>query len=189
MAAPKRISRLALASVILGACGLLVQGCVFLLGMGDPLWLMASSVFFGLPALFLGYWAQRAIEEEPWYLKGRRLAGAGILVGFLATVAWFVMLVAMFPRCHGPNDSRRSACVNNLRLIDYAKQQFVAAHTNAADSCTPTWVDLAPYFKRKGVDTPVCREGGTYTINAITSNPTCSKCGPPYNHVLLNDIH
>ena len=71
-------------------------------------------------------------------------------------------------------DSRSSACINNLRLIDHAKQQW-ALENNKADADTPTFADLAKYFRGGGI--PVCREGGTYSIHAVGEAPTCSHPG------------
>ena len=70
-----------------------------------------------------------------------------------------------------------NACINNLRQIDAAKQQW-ALENNKTASAVPTAQDLLPYF----VDGlfPVCPSGGTYTINAVGVPPACSVPG----HVL-----
>ncbi len=67
--------------------------------------------------------------------------------------------------------AQRNACINNLRQIDAAKQQW-ALENNKTDEAVPTTLDLLPYLK--GNVFPVCPSGGTYTINAIGSLPTCS---------------
>ncbi len=71
----------------------------------------------------------------------------------------------------------RKTCLNNLRLIDDAKQQW-ATDFGKPDSAVPTEKDLAPYLKN-GV-LPVCPSGGIYLINAVGELPTCSIPG----HVL-----
>lgn len=73
--------------------------------------------------------------------------------------------------------AQRSTCVNNLRQIDAAKQQW-ALENNKTDVAVPTMLDLLPYFK--GGVFPVCPGDGTYTINAVGLPPTCSVPG----HVL-----
>jgi len=73
--------------------------------------------------------------------------------------------------------SRRNACINNLRQIDAAKQQW-ALENNKTDEAVPAAVDLLPYLK--GNVFPVCPSGGSYTINAVGTPPTCSVPG----HVL-----
>jgi chromosome segregation ATPase len=64
-----------------------------------------------------------------------------------------------------------NACINNLRQIDAAKQQW-ALENNKTAAAMPTVQDLMPYFV-DGV-APVCPAGGIYTINAVGVLPTCS---------------
>ncbi len=71
----------------------------------------------------------------------------------------------------------RNICINNLRQIDAAKQQW-ALEKNKPLTAIPTPQDLAPYFK-DGIF-PVCPSGGTYTLNAVGELPACSVPG----HVL-----
>jgi hypothetical protein len=68
----------------------------------------------------------------------------------------------------------RNACINILRQIDAAKQQW-ALEKNKPASAIPTAQDLLPYFK-DGVF-PACPSGGTYTINAVGYLPSCSVPG------------
>jgi septal ring factor EnvC (AmiA/AmiB activator) len=70
-----------------------------------------------------------------------------------------------------------NTCINNLRQIDAAKQQWALENDKTADAIPPAQ-DLLPYF-RGGVF-PVCPSGGGYTINAVGVPPTCSIPG----HVL-----
>ena len=70
-----------------------------------------------------------------------------------------------------------NTCINNLRQIDQAKQQWALEKSKEATD-VPAAQDLAPYFQN-GV-LPVCPDGGTYTINAVGMLPTCSIPG----HVL-----
>lgn len=72
---------------------------------------------------------------------------------------------------------QRNACINNLRQIDAAKQQW-ALENNKTAAAIPTARDLLPYFK-DGIF-PVCPSGGAYTIGAVGDLPTCSVPG----HVL-----
>lgn len=71
----------------------------------------------------------------------------------------------------------RNICINNLRQIDAAKQQW-ALEKNKTPAAIPTTQDLALYFKDGSL--PVCPSGGAYTINAVGDLPTCSVPG----HVL-----
>lgn len=66
-----------------------------------------------------------------------------------------------------------SSCLNNLRQLDGAKQQW-ALEGSKTEHDIPTEKDLAPYLKN-GI--PKCPAGGTYTINAADTFPTCSVSG------------
>jgi hypothetical protein len=71
----------------------------------------------------------------------------------------------------------RNICINNLRQIDAAKQQW-ALENNKKPTAIPTAQDLAAYFKDGSL--PACPSGGTYTLNAVGELPACSVPG----HVL-----
>ena len=73
--------------------------------------------------------------------------------------------------------AERDACINNLRQIEAAKQQW-AVDNNQPITAVPTKQDLRPYFP-DGIF-PVCPSGGAYTIGAVNVPPTCSIPG----HVL-----
>jgi chromosome segregation ATPase len=68
----------------------------------------------------------------------------------------------------------RNACLNHLREIDGAKQQW-ALEKNQANDAVPTVRELLPYLK-DGVF-PTCPAGGTYFINSVDTLPTCSIAG------------
>lgn len=67
--------------------------------------------------------------------------------------------------------AQQNACINNLRQIDAAKQQW-ALENNKKSTDTPTWDDLKPYLR--GPVPLICPAGGTYAINAVSEPPTCS---------------
>jgi regulator of replication initiation timing len=70
-----------------------------------------------------------------------------------------------------------NTCINNLRLIEAAKQQW-ALDNSKTDDDIPNALELLPYFQNDVF--PTCPAGGTYTINAVGVLPTCSVPG----HVL-----
>ena len=74
----------------------------------------------------------------------------------------------------GQQAIQRNACINNLRQLDAAKQQWALEFTKTAESL-PTAQNLAPYLKGNAL--PVCPSGGTYTLNAVGVAPTCSTPG------------
>lgn len=67
--------------------------------------------------------------------------------------------------------SQENACINNLRQIDAAKNEW-ALEKNKTASDTPTWDDLKPYLS--GTVPLTCPAGGSYTLNAVGQPPTCS---------------
>lgn len=68
-------------------------------------------------------------------------------------------------------EGQRDSCINNLRQIDAAKQQWAVEHNKQVNS-VPTPEEIAPYLKN-GV-MPACPAGGVYTINAVGQPPACS---------------
>ena len=74
----------------------------------------------------------------------------------------------------------QNSCINNLRLIDSAKQQWALEFKKGAND-VPTADDLRPYLGRgpQG-ELPTCPDGGTYTFGTVNDKPVCSVNG----HVL-----
>ena len=75
------------------------------------------------------------------------------------------------------NQSVTMNCINNLRMLQAAKQQW-AVQNNKPQDAVPTPVDIAPFLP--GQSMPECPGGGRYTLNAVNAAPTCSIPG----HVL-----
>jgi septal ring factor EnvC (AmiA/AmiB activator) len=73
--------------------------------------------------------------------------------------------------------AQRNACINNLRQIDAAKQQW-ALENNKTATDIPSEADITPFLKNNIL--PTCPAGGIYLINAVGVAPTCSVPG----HVL-----
>ena len=68
--------------------------------------------------------------------------------------------------------SQSNACMNNLRQIDGAKDIF-AFENSKTDGDAVVAANIDPYLKRDfaGIVEP---SGGSYTINAVSTDPTCS---------------
>jgi len=71
--------------------------------------------------------------------------------------------------------NEQTACMNNLRQIDAAKNEW-ALETGKAVGAMPSEQELLPYLT--GGVFPVCPSGGVYTIGAIGTPPACSIHGP-----------
>ncbi len=116
--------------------------------------------------------------------KGFTLVEIMIVVAIIALLAAIAIPSFMKSR----TDSRASSCVNNLRLIDHAKQQYATAQQQLPDSTVLTWANIGPYLKGVSLTNSdsglICRENGTYSINAVNVPPTCS-IGDP--HILKVD--
>lgn len=73
------------------------------------------------------------------------------------------------------NYSRSSICINNLRLIDAAKEQY-AIENNAAVGAATTSNDCLPYLKNSAF--PSCPGTAVaYTTNTVGTYPTCALAG------------
>jgi len=71
-------------------------------------------------------------------------------------------------------EAARNACINNLRQIDAAKNQW-ALENGKTVTAVPTAADIAPYIKlNANGNIPGCPAGGTYTIGAVGVSPVCS---------------
>jgi uncharacterized protein YlxW (UPF0749 family) len=65
-----------------------------------------------------------------------------------------------------------AACINNLRMIDGARQQWALEYKKASTD-TATWADVTPYLKN-AEQSSNCPAGGTYSLNILSVEPTCS---------------
>jgi hypothetical protein len=67
--------------------------------------------------------------------------------------------------------AQATACINNLRLLETAKQAWAQASARGAGAA-PTLAELTPFAR--GPLVLVCPAGGTYSVNAVGAPPTCS---------------
>lgn len=67
--------------------------------------------------------------------------------------------------------AQHNACINNLRQLDAAKDQW-AIENGLQVGAIPTAADLRPYLRQF----PVCARGGEYQINPVGQPPSCT-CG------------
>ena len=98
------------------------------------------------------------------------------IIGLLAAIA-----IPNFVRAR--STSQQNACINNLRLIDAAKQQW-ALEKGMPSGATPTLdataaTGLQPYLGRGAAgEVPFCPldsgQTGAYVIGAVSNKPTCN---------------
>ncbi len=90
------------------------------------------------------------------------------IIGLLAAIA-----IPSFLKARAESQSK--GCINNLRIIDAAKEQ--AAMENGwvnATSCavgTGAYTNCLTYIK--GGNAPTCPANGVYDYTAVGSDPTC----------------
>jgi prepilin-type N-terminal cleavage/methylation domain-containing protein len=98
------------------------------------------------------------------------------IIGLLAAIA-----IPNFVRARAT--SQANACINNLRQLDGAVQQY-ALEAKLQPSATYILDDLKPYLKLTSSNSiPACPASGTYNPGAtVTNSPTCtlSNAVPPH---------
>jgi prepilin-type N-terminal cleavage/methylation domain-containing protein len=93
------------------------------------------------------------------------------IIGLLAAIG-----IPNFVRAR--ETAQTDACINNLRVIDEAKQQW-ALETGQLPDATPVSNDIVPYLGRSGAVMPTCPIGSTsYNVNALATVPTCNNVTP-----------
>lgn len=100
------------------------------------------------------------------------------IIGLLAAIA-----IPNFVRAR--TTSQMNVCINNLRQIDSAVQQW-ALESGAGAGSTVAYASIRPYLK-SAVSCPLAGTDKTfatsYTLNGVTNVPTCQK--DLVSHVLL----
>ena len=138
--------------------------------------LICISPLFAIPAVICGHIALKRIKYSGGELEGNGLATGGLITGYVG-IAFSVFFLPLLTAIAIPNfvkaraTSQQIMCINNLRQIDAAKNQWALEHHKATGSL-PTQDDLLPYLKNQ--QWLQCPAGGTYTIGAVDVSPTCS---------------
>ena len=93
--------------------------------------------------------------------------GIWLVVSFLAVCAIAALAIPLLPvRTH----SSQNACINNLRQMDGAVQQWALEQKKNPNEKV-MFTDIAPYLK----NSITCPQGGKYTVGPAVSNvPCCS---------------
>ena len=90
------------------------------------------------------------------------------IIGLLAAIA-----IPSFLKSR--TTSQQNACLNNLRLIDGAKEQW-AMDKNKGNAVIVATTEVNDYLK--GGTMPDCPASGAYTYNTTGTNPSCNISDP-----------
>ena len=134
-----------------------------------------------IPAIICGHIAKTRIKTSGGALTGDGMALAGLIMGYVG-LGLFILIIPLMVAIAIPNfvkartTAQKNACINNLRQIDGAKQQWALANKKTADD-EPIGSDLNEYLGRgatAGFQSLQCPAGGHYTIKTVSESPTCS---------------
>src|SRR5271154_3470970 len=90
------------------------------------------------------------------------------IIGLLAAIA-----IPNFVKARAT--SQANACINNMRQIDAAANQFALEKGKKTGDTISYPSDLTPYIKLNAANSiPACPAGGTYTESAVGTSPVCS---------------
>ena len=101
------------------------------------------------------------------------------IIGLLAAIA-----IPNFVKARAT--SQANACINNLRQIDAADNEFALEQKKTTGASVNYPGDLTPYIKLNSANSiPPCPAGGNYALASVGSNPTCSLSNTVTpNHIL-----
>jgi hypothetical protein len=106
---------------------------------------------------------------------------SGLYFGLAAVILVVLDFIAIPNLVKARPTVSRNACINNLRQLDGAKEQWALENKKSAAD-TPTWADLIgsdKYIKVK----PTCQQGGTYTLGDMKTSPICSVNQPGHQMI------
>ena len=90
------------------------------------------------------------------------------IIGLLAAIA-----IPNFVKARAT--SQANACINNLRQIDAAANQFALENKKKTGDAITYPGDLTPYIKLNSASSiPICPAGGSYGDSSVGAVPTCS---------------
>lgn len=106
---------------------------------------------------------ERQVTMKSKKKSGFTLVEIMIVVGVIGLLA-AITVPAM---AHARVKSQTTSCLNSLRQIDAAKDQYGFENYSAV----PTLADLVPTYLSV---TPVCPAAGSYTITALDADTECN---------------
>jgi hypothetical protein len=97
-------------------------------------------------------------------------------IGIAGIISVVIVVLFLAPHFYvGPVRAPRNSCINNLRQLDAAVQEWALEHKKVAGD-TPKWSEImgtngtGGYLKRP----MICPQGGIYNLGSVGGRPTCS---------------
>jgi hypothetical protein len=101
------------------------------------------------------------------------MALGGLITGYLSIVLLIIGGI-IFGTVYAAQ-KKTVACVNNLQQIEFAKEQW-AMEAEPEPGVVPPEEELNAFLDQE-IGQMVCPSGGTYSINPVGQNPSCSVPG------------
>ena len=99
------------------------------------------------------------------------------IIGLLAAIA-----IPNFVKARAT--SQQNACINNLRQIDAAVNQW-ALEQRQVTGAAVTLANILPYVKLNSANSlPPCPAGGYYSVSVVGTNPLCTLSTATPAHIL-----
>jgi hypothetical protein len=149
-------------------------GCLIAALLPGGLALFVFS-YFGVPGNIVDFCFTSILAG--WFLIARRNTPisrkARILILLFFSCVGILVAVALPNFIKARSTSCCNACINNLRQIDAAANEFALEHSKTNGEAINYPDDLTPYINSQG-KIPPCPQGGIYSIKKVGYTPTCS---------------
>ena len=105
-------------------------------------------------------------------LKNRKSGFTLVEIMIVVAIIGLLAAIAIPSFVNARTTSQKNACINNLRQVSGAKDQYALEHNGTAPTAIGS--DLVSTYIAKD---PTCPAAGTYTIGALGTDPTCTVSG------------
>ncbi len=113
--------------------------------------LICIGPFAAIPAVICGHIAKSKIKEAAGALQGEGLALAGLILGYVSLGLMVILIpvyatlgaIAIPSFMRARETSQMNACINNLRQIEAAKDQY-ALEQGLTNGATVTFANIGP---------------------------------------------
>ena len=100
---------------------------------------------------------------------------AALAIPFIMAVIGLLAAIAIPSFMKARDVSQQNMCINNMRMIDAAKELVATDHNYKAGDIIP--VQEVSQYVKEGFSSLVCPNGGHYTVNPVGQEPECSEHG------------